>query len=211
MLANLDKARAAPKEKIYGPSEKRSAANHANLQKAHAARAAARAAKQAFRERFERLFPPFPHGNLESSRAGSQGVAAVSGVSDRGQEAAGIEELREVAERVWQRRRFYPRRARREGRKVMRLLTAAAQRPAPGSMADALQLLRQLLEIFLQSKPVGQAERLNAEIGRLLREMVERRYGVEVFPDNFPLAASMRETEARTGADAGGGEGERAR
>ena len=49
MLANLDKARAAPKEKVYGPSEKRRTANHANLQKAHAARAAARAERQAFR------------------------------------------------------------------------------------------------------------------------------------------------------------------
>src|SRR6516164_2425268 len=51
MLANLEKARAAPKEKIYAPSEKRDAANQANLQKAHAARAAARAAKQVFSER----------------------------------------------------------------------------------------------------------------------------------------------------------------
>ena len=195
MLANLEKARAAPKEKIYAPSEKRDAANHANLQKAHAARAAARAAKQAFSERVERLFPSFTPGNPSSAQAGNQAVATVSGVSDRGQEAPGSEELREVAERVWQRRRFYPRRARSEGRKVMRLLTAAAQSPAPATAEEALQLLHQLLEIFLQSKAGGQAERLNAKIKRLLLEMLEERYGVEVFPGGFPLAASMRATE----------------
>src|SRR5262249_49906234 len=164
-LANLEKARAAPKEKIYGPSEKRRIANHANLQKAHAALAAARAAKQAFSEHVERLFPPFPPGKPAS--APQEGA--------EGGRAAGIEAVREVAERVWQRRRFYPRRARSEGRKVMRLLTAAAQSPATDTAEEAFHLLRQLLEIFLQSKAVEQAERLNAKIGRLLQEMLEAR------------------------------------
>ena len=185
MLANLDKARAAPKDKIYGPSEKRSAANHANLQKAHAARAAARAEKQAFSERVERLFPPFTPGNPSSAQAGSEDGRA-----------AGIEAVREVAERVWQRRRLYPRRARSEGRKVMRLLTAAARWPAVGSMAEALQLLRQLLEIFLKSKAVEQAERLNAKIGRLLQEMLEARYGPEVFVNGFSVAKLVGKIEA---------------
>ena len=48
MLANLGKARATPKEKVYRPSEKHRAANQANLKKAHAARAAARVERQAF-------------------------------------------------------------------------------------------------------------------------------------------------------------------
>ncbi len=36
--ANLEKARAAPKEKVYRPTEKRLAANRTNLAKAKAAR-----------------------------------------------------------------------------------------------------------------------------------------------------------------------------
>jgi len=39
--------------------------------------------------------------------------------------------LRTVAERIWKRRRHFPRQARREGRQVMRLLTQAAQSPSP--------------------------------------------------------------------------------
>jgi hypothetical protein len=184
MLANLEKARAAPKEKVYRPSEKRRAANRANLQKAHAARAAARAEQQAFGERIERLFPPFAPGKLLSTEEG------------REEGTAGMEGVREVAEGVWQRRRFYPRQARREGRKVMRLLTAAAQGPAPSSVEEAFHLWRPLLEIFLRSQAVGRAERLNAEIRRRLLEMLEGRYGPEVFPDGFALASSLRETEA---------------
>ena len=101
-----------------------------------------------------------------------------------------------MAERVWQRRRFYPRRARSEGRKVMRLLTAAAQSPAPDTAEEAFHLLRQLLQIFLQSKAVEQAERLNAKIGRLLQEMLEARYGPEVFVSGFSVAKLVGEIEA---------------
>ncbi len=54
-LANLDKARAAPKEKIYWPSEKRKAANRANLVKARAAR---HQELEAVVDRLDIAFPP---------------------------------------------------------------------------------------------------------------------------------------------------------
>ena len=56
--------------------------------------------------------------------------------------------LRTVAERIWKRRRHFPRQARREGRQVMRLLTQAAQSPSPRTEQEAVKLFLQLLNIL---------------------------------------------------------------
>jgi len=104
--------------------------------------------------------------------------------------------LRTVAERIWKRRRHFPRQARREGRQVMRLLTQAAQSPAPGSQQEAYKLFLQLLEILQPTRVLRQAQNLNESIERALIEMLEARYGREAFINGEPVASLFRAVEA---------------
>jgi len=104
--------------------------------------------------------------------------------------------LRTVAERIWKRRRHFPRQARREGRQVMRLLAQAAQSPAPGSQQEAYKLFLQLLEILRPTRALRQAQNLNESIERALIEMLEARYGREAFINGQPVASLFRAVEA---------------
>jgi len=104
--------------------------------------------------------------------------------------------LRIVAECVWKRRRHFSRQARREGRQVMRLLTQAAQSPAPGSQQEAYKLFLQLLEILQPTRVLRQAQNLNESIERALIEMLEARYGREAFINGQPVASLFRAVEA---------------
>jgi len=78
----------------------------------------------------------------------------------------------------------------------MRLLAQAAQSPSPHSEEEALKLFLQLMQIFRESLAVFQAKRQNELIKRALMEMLEARYGPEVFPDGQPLASLLRMIEA---------------
>jgi len=104
--------------------------------------------------------------------------------------------LRTVAERIWKRRRHFPRQARREGRQVMRLLAQAAQSPAPGNEQEAYKLFLQLLEILRPTRALRQAQNLNESIERALIEMLEARYGREAFINGQPVASLFRAVEA---------------
>jgi hypothetical protein len=104
--------------------------------------------------------------------------------------------LHTVAERIWKRRRHFPRQARREGRQVMRLLTAAAKSPAPGSQQEAYKLFLQLLEILQPTRVLRQAQNLTESIERALIEMLEARYGREAFINGQPVASLFRAVEA---------------
>jgi len=104
--------------------------------------------------------------------------------------------LRTVAERIWKRRRHFPRQARREGRQVMRLLVQAAQSPSPGSQQEAYKLFLQLLEILRPTQALRQAQNLNESIERALIEMLEARYGREAFINGQPVASLFRAVEA---------------
>jgi len=78
----------------------------------------------------------------------------------------------------------------------MRLLTHAAQSPAPRSQEEALKLVLQLAQVFRDSRAVPQAEHQNGSIERALMELLEARYGAEVFADGQPPASLWRTVEA---------------
>jgi len=78
----------------------------------------------------------------------------------------------------------------------MRLLTQAAQSPSPRSEEEALNLFLQLMQIFRDSRAVPEAKHENELIERALMEMLEARYGPEVFPDGQPLASLLWACEA---------------
>jgi hypothetical protein len=209
-MANLDKANAAPDEEKYKSTEKRTKANRASLQKANANRKAEREAqREALRERFRRLFPLFTSGTGargEGSGAGGgegEGVRNEAGMcpeingvisSPPYSGLTGEMLLQEAADAVWERRGFYKRQMRRQARQVMRLLTLAAQTELR-TEEEALTLFHQLLEIFVQSQEVAQGENANQDLHRLLLEMLEERYGREVFVDGYPMASVLRQIE----------------
>jgi hypothetical protein len=63
----------------------------------------------------------------------------------------------------------------------MRLLSAAAQSPSPHSEEEALKLFHQLLGVFTRSRAVPRAVYLNSLVQRALWEMLEARYGAEMY------------------------------
>jgi len=78
----------------------------------------------------------------------------------------------------------------------MRLLTQAAQSPAPGSQQEAYKLFLQLLEILRPTQALRQAWNLNESIERALIEMLEARQGGEAFTNGEPIASLLRACEA---------------
>jgi hypothetical protein len=207
---NLEKANAAPNEKKYKSTEKRKRANRASLQKANAKRKAKRKAeREALRERFKRLFPLFSGGKSQSGEErGAGGGEGGGGRNEAGMcpEINGVVSsppysgftgdllLQEAADAVGERRGFYHRQARRLARQVMRLLTVATQSEV-STKEEALTLFHQLLEVFVQARVVAKGEKANEDLHRLLLEMLEERYGREVFVDGYPMASVLRKIE----------------
>src|SRR5208282_1982111 len=154
LLANLEKARLAPKEKVYRKTPKRYAANVGNLEKAKSKlREQLEREQEDLRVKLEGLFPagedPPPFGP-ESRQFG------------------GAEELDQAAILIARRLRKIQAARRRDGRRIMRVLTAAINRSHPLSPEEAYQLVCDLLQCLDGSRVVAEARRLNDQIAELL-------------------------------------------
>ena len=174
LLANLAKARLAPKEKVYRKTPRRYAANIGNLEKARTKLSE----QEDLRAKLECLFPgcedPPPFG--PASR-----------------QFAGAEELDQAAVLIAKRPRKVRAAKRRDGRRIMRLLTAAINRSHPLSPEEAGKLVCDLLQCLDGSRVVAGARRLNDQIAELLIQMMEVRYGAEAQAAGSPLAAMVKD------------------
>jgi len=155
LLANLEQARLAPKEKVYRKTPKRYAANVGNLAKANAKRRQQSESQQAgnLRAQLEGFFPapqvpPPPQAPLAAPYVQLPGVPSSDGPS-------GAEELDQAAALIAKRLRKLRAAARREGRRIMRVLTAAISRTHPLNAEEACQLVRELLQCLDGSRVVA--------------------------------------------------------
>ncbi len=178
VMANLGKARLAPKEKVYRKTPKRYAANLNNLGVAAAKR---RQEREILSAKMEGLFPlpdvlPPPLTSCPHSPDDPPRRMPPSFYLDPMEEAQRLigKRLRKVHTAV-----------RREGRRVMRLLMAALNRSQPLSVEEAKNLVCQLLKCLDGTRITEDARRLNDKITRLLAKMIEWRYGVE--PGGVPV------------------------
>ncbi len=168
LMANLAMARLAPKEKVYRKTPRRYAANIGNLEKANAK---VRQQAEELRAKVEGLFPapevlPPPIVTPYGPPLGSPSV-----------EKPGSQELEQATALIAKRLRKVRAAHRREGRRIMRVLTAAISRSHPLSPEEACALVHQLLDCLDGSHVVAEARRLNEKIGELLLKMLEVRYG----------------------------------
>src|SRR5271157_804994 len=176
LMANLAKARLAPKEKVYRKTPKRYAANIGNLAKANAKLREQSESRQSedLRAKLEGLFPapqvpPPPQAPLGAPFVQLPGAPPSDG-------RAGAEELDQVAALIAKRLRKLRAATRREGRRIMRVLTAAIARSHPLSAGEACNLIRELLQCLDGSRVVAEARQLNDQIARLLLRMLTARY-----------------------------------
>ncbi|HME00184.1 MAG TPA: hypothetical protein VKM93_22990 [Terriglobia bacterium] len=186
LMANLAQARLAPREKVYRKTPKRYAANIGNLEKA---KAKLRQQTEDLRAKLEDVFPAseVPPVPIVPPLPGMRGARPSTGAAELDQAAALIaKRLRKIQAAT-----------RREGRRIMRLLTAAIARTQPLGANEAFNLALQLLQCLEGSRVVVEARRLNDKIAELLRKMLEARYGAEAM-DGFSLATALEELrEAR--------------
>jgi len=84
---------------------------------------------------------------------------------------------------------------RREGRRIMRLLTAAISQSHPLSAEEAAKLVCELLRCLAGSRVVAEARRLNDKISDLLLKMLVTRYGTEAQVGGVPLAVMVEEQQ----------------
>ena len=178
VLANLAQARLAPKEKVYRKTPKRYAANLNNLGIAAAKR---RQEREILSAKMEELFPPpeVPPPLLPrlQERSGEP--------PRRMPPSFFLDPFAEATRLIGKRLRKVHAAVRREGRRIMRLLTAALNRSQPLSVEEARNLVCQLLKCLDGTRVTEEARRLNDKIGRLLGKMIEVRYGVE--PGGVPM------------------------
>jgi len=178
LLANLAKARLAPKEKVYRKTPKRYAANLNNLGIAAAKR---RQEAETRHAKMEDLFPP-PEGPLPPLPSFPQ----PTGQPPRCMPPSFfLDPFEEATRLIGKRLRKVHAAVRREGRRVMRLLTAALKRSQPLSVEEARNLVCQLLKCLDGTRVTEEAHRLNKKIARLLGKMIEVQYGVE--PGDVPV------------------------
>jgi len=176
LMANLAKARLAPKEKVYRKTPKRYAANIGNLAKANAK---VRQQAEELRAKVEGLFP-------------APEVPPLAPPSDC---PSGAEELDQATVLIARRLRKVHAATRREGRRIMRVLTAAISRSHPLSPEEACNLVRELLQCLDGSRVAAEARRLNHKIAELLVKMLVARYGAEAQVNGFPLADAVEQEE----------------
>src|SRR5208337_1594331 len=172
LMANLAKARLAPKEKVYRKTPRRYAANVGNLAKANAKlREQSESHQSDLREKLEGLFPAPkipPPPIIVTPYGPASGAPPVL--------SPGSRELDEAAALIAKRLRKLQAARRRDGRRIMRLLTEAISRSHPLSAEEACKLVHELLACLDGSRVVAEAHRLNAKIGELLVKMLEVRY-----------------------------------
>jgi len=189
IMANLAKARLAPKEKVYRKTPKRYAANIGNLEKAKAKLHQESESQQAdLREKLESLFPPseVPPPPIVTSYGPAFGPMGPMG-------APGSQELDQAAALIAKRLRKVQAGWRRDGRQIMRLLTAAISQSHPLSAEEACKLVNQLLDCLDGSRVVTEARRLNEKIEHLLLKMIETRYGAEAPFGGAPVATIVEQ------------------
>ena len=201
IMANLAKARLAPKDKVYRKTPKRYAANLNNLGIAAAKR---RQEREILSAKMEGLFPPPevpplpipppltpPHLRPPPPTTGPP--------------TTGDADFDEATRLIGRRLRKVQAAVRREGRRVMCLLTEAMNLPQPPSLEEAMDLARRLLKCLDGSRVTAEAHRLNKRIARLLSKMIETRYGAEAQAGGFPLETALeqlREERRQRGAAA---------
>jgi len=178
VLANLGKARLAPKEKVYRKTPRRYAANLNNLGIAAAKR---RQEREILSAKMAGLFPPC-EGPLPPLPSFPQ---SPDDPPRRMPPSFFFDPFEEATRLIGKRLRKVHAAVRREGRRVMRLLTAALNRSQPLSVEEATNLVRQLLKCLDGTRVTEEARRLNKKIARLLGKMIEVQYGVE--PGGVPV------------------------
>jgi len=196
VVANLAQARLAPKEKVYRQTPKGYAANLNNLGIAAAKR---RQEREILNAKMEVLFPPpeVPPPLLPRfpERSGEPRL--------RMPPSFFLDPFEEATRLIGKRLRKVHAAVRREGRRVMRLLTAALKRSQPLTAEEARNLVCQLLKCLDGTRVTEGARRLNDKIGRLLGKMIEVQYGVE--PGGVPVEIwleQLREDRRARGAAA---------
>ena len=223
VIANLGKARLAPREKVYRKTDKRYAANLKNLEIGRAKlRREAQEEEAALRSKMESAFPPDPafsgpseprvptSGQQQQTVPGAANAAATaaSTPSSRGDHeqkggrdgrAPGTEELDQVTRLVGKRLRQVKHARRREGRRIMRVLTAALNLSRPLNLEQVASLATALLRCLDPRRLTEEMRRLNNRIARLLLTMIEARYGPEPLSEldqrGLRLLQQLREEE----------------
>ena len=189
LMANLAKARLAPKEKVYRKTPRRYAANIGNLAKANAkVREQSESQQSDLRGKLEGLFPAPeipPPPIMVTPYGPALGAPPVL--------PPGSQELDEAAALIAKRLRKLQAARRRDGRRIMRLLTEAISRSHPLSAEEACKLVHELLACLDGSRVVAEAHRLNAKIGELLVKMLEVRYAEDPQFAGSPQVTMVRE------------------
>jgi hypothetical protein len=207
--ANLERARAAPKEVVYRATEKRQSASRANLKKAIAARKS-------------------PQGNasarMNALKHGLDGKKVAESVARLGEDAAEFSEhlesfkrffrpqgyveaelVRRLAETFWRRLRLYAAQVATEKR-IVRQYTRLAPEPAPGvneiNASETERRAEGLLYFFNRYSVEAlkaadeRREQFQSQIECLLRALVKARGG-----DDFKMLARRRDTKWLTQLD----------
>jgi hypothetical protein len=203
LMANLEHARRAPKEKVYRKTPNRYAANIRNLAHANAKR---REELENLRLNVENLFPApeVPPPPIEP-------LGPVPGAPPAFiPPSSGAEELDQVTPLIAKRLRKLQAARRREGRSIMRVLTAAMNRSQPLSANEAFNLALQLLQCLDGLRVVEEARRLNDKIGHLLLKMIETRYGPEAQEGGVAFVTELERLREERRQRAAARRGERA-
>src|SRR5208282_5662166 len=187
LLANLAKARLAPKEKVYRQTPRRYAANIGNLAKANAK---VRQQSESLRAGLEGFFPApkVPPPPIVPPLPPLPGATPAFIPP-----CSGADVLDQVTPLIAKRLRKVRAATRREGRRIMRLLTAAISRSQPLGANEAFDLARQLLQCLDGPRVAAEVQRLNQKIAHLLMKMIETRYGAEAQVNGFPLATALEQ------------------
>jgi hypothetical protein len=189
LMENLAQARLAPKEKVYRKTPKRYAANLNNLGIASAKR---RQEAETLRAKMEGLFPPPEVPPLPIPPPLTPPHLRPSPPTT-GPPTAGDADFDEATRLIGKRLRKVQATVRREGRRIMRLLTAAINRSQPLTVEEAIDLAGRLLKCLDGSRVTAEAHRLNKKIARLLSKMIETRYGAEAQAGGFPLETALEQ------------------
>jgi len=189
LMANLAKARLAPKERVYRKTPKRYAANLNNLGIASAKR---RQEAETLHAKMENLFPPPEVPPLPIPPPLTPPPLRPP-PSTTGPPTTGDADFEQAVRLIGKRLRKVHAAVRREGRRIMRLLTAALKRSQPLSVDEARNLACQLLKCLDGTRVTKEACRLNKKIARLLSKMIETRYGAEAQAGCFPLETALEQ------------------
>jgi len=189
LMANLAQVRLAPKEEVYRKTPKRYAANIGNLEKANAK---VRQQSESLRAGLESFFPapevpPAPIAPPLPPLPGAPPAFVPP--------SSGAKVLGDVTALIAKRLRKVHAATRREGRRIMRLLTAAISRSQPLTADEAFNPAIQLLQCLDGGRVAAEVRRLNQKIAHLLMKLIETRYGAEAQVNGVPLATVLEQLQ----------------